>query len=206
MRRPAWNGSPPLGGEEARARIIEAAMRCVDRYGPDKARLSDVAVELGVIRQTVYRYFPSTEELFAAVGDAARENYVNRLVAHVAGVTAPGEVLVEILAYTIERVPRDPYLGLFLTAGQSDAFSRRAMSAAAFESCQEVLARVDVDWGELGYEGRELTDLVEFLLRILLSFLDDPLPRRDGAGLRRFLRRWVLPAVVSTVDAGGYDR
>ena len=45
---------------EARERIVGAAMRCVDRYEPGKTGLSDVAHELGMTWQTVYRYFAGT--------------------------------------------------------------------------------------------------------------------------------------------------
>ncbi|MFC7341323.1 TetR/AcrR family transcriptional regulator [Saccharopolyspora griseoalba] len=194
MKRPAWNGAPPRDGEEAKERIIDAAMRCIDRRGA-KTSLSEVAAELGVIRQTVYRYFPSTEELFSAVGYAAVNSYLDRLVAHLAGITEAGELAVEAMAYTIEQVPADPYLGLFLNLGESGNFSRGATSATAFAACRQAFARTDVDWAALGYTGDQLDELLEFLLRVLLSFADDPLPGRDGEQLRAFLRRWVTPAL-----------
>lgn len=195
MKRPAWNGSPPRGAEEAKARIIDAAMRCVERSGPDRTSLSDVAAELGVIRQTVYRYFPSTVDLFAAVGEVARDGYVDRLIAHVAGLTDAGEMAVEALAYTIEQVPRDPHVGLLLSTGRPEDFSRAAVSAETFEACRQAFTRADVDWTAAGYDGAEFTELLEFLLRILLSFVEDPMPSRSGAQLRNYLRRWVMPAV-----------
>lgn len=173
-------------------------MRCVDRYGPAKTSLSDVAAELGVIRQTVYRHFASTEDLFAAVGDAAWTGYVDRLVAHVAGLSDPGEMAVEALAYTIEQVPHDPRVGLLLSAGRTAAFSRGAVSAEAFAACHEAFTRADVDWRASGYTDAEFTELLEFLLRVLLSFVEDPMPSRGGEQLRRFLRRWVMPAVSLT--------
>ncbi|MBQ0925932.1 TetR/AcrR family transcriptional regulator [Saccharopolyspora endophytica] len=201
MKRPAWNGAPPRDGEEAKARIIDAAMRCIDRHGPGKTSLSDVAAELGVIRQTVYRYFPSTEELFIAVGFAALNSFLERLVAHLAGRRDPADVVVEAMAYAIEQVPKDPYLGLFLDLGRPEAFSRGATSARAFDACRIAFARTDVDWDELGFSGDELTELLEFLLRVLLSFANDPLPGRDGADLRSFLRRWVTPAILAPTPA-----
>ena len=48
---------------EARERIVGAAMRCVDRYEPGKTGLSDVAHELGMTWQTVYRYFAGTQRV-----------------------------------------------------------------------------------------------------------------------------------------------
>ncbi len=47
---------------------MAAASRCVDRLGDGGFSLSEVALELGISRPTVYRYFPSTDELFSAVG------------------------------------------------------------------------------------------------------------------------------------------
>src|SRR5690242_3990748 len=48
MRTRGWQGDPPLTDDEARARILDAAKRCVERFGPSKTRLADVANELGV--------------------------------------------------------------------------------------------------------------------------------------------------------------
>ena len=51
-------------------RVIEAAMRCVARWGTSKTGLADVAQEAGVSRATIYRAFPGGKDtlLLAAVG------------------------------------------------------------------------------------------------------------------------------------------
>ncbi|MFF0490988.1 TetR/AcrR family transcriptional regulator [Nocardia sp. NPDC004068] len=198
MRRAPWNGSPPRDSAEARARIIDAAMRCIDRHGAGKARLSDVAAELGVIRQTVYRHFPSTEDLFAAVGHAAAEEYLERLLTHLRGITDPAEMAVEAVAYTVERLPHDRYLGLLLSAGQPTVFSRAATGEVAFDISRRLFERSEIDWAAHGYTGPTLTEAIEYLLRVLLSFVVDPMPTtRNGAELRAFLRRWVAPAITA---------
>jgi len=202
MRRPAWNGSPPRDDAEARQRIIDAAMRCVDRHGAGKATLSDVATELGVIRQTIYRHFSSTEDLFAAVGYAAADDYVDRLTAHLAGITDPADWAIEAIAYTVERVPHNRYLGLLLSTGQPTVFTRVAMSDAAFTTTRTAFERCDVDWAAHRYTTDTQTELIEYLLRILLSFLVDPMhTTRDSNELRRFLRSWVSPAISASVTA-----
>jgi AcrR family transcriptional regulator len=61
-------------GEGARAatreRIVEAALRCVERWGLAKTTLEDVAVAADLSRATVYRYFPGGRDQLAteAVG------------------------------------------------------------------------------------------------------------------------------------------
>jgi AcrR family transcriptional regulator len=195
--RHGWRGDPPGSEAEARERIVDAAMRCVDRYGPGKTGLSDVARELGVTRQTVYRYFAGTDDLLAAVARSAAGGYLDRLARHLAPVTDPAEVVVEALAFTIERLPEERYLGVLLTAGRSGQFFAGVTSPAAIEFARSLLERTEVDWQKAGYGRAELGELGEFTLRVLQSLVLDPgTPRRSGSALRGFLRRWVGPAIA----------
>ncbi|HKT06208.1 MAG TPA: TetR/AcrR family transcriptional regulator [Rugosimonospora sp.] len=199
MRRHGWAGSPPHSDTEARERIVDAAMRCVDRYGPHKTGLSDVASELGVTRQTVYRYFANTEELLTAVAAAGAEDYLDRLAVHVGQITEPDECIVEAIAYTLEHVPTERHLGLLLATGRSEVFARRLTSPEAFAFTRMMLTRTAVRWDALGYDDAELDSLVEFTLRIVQSLVIDPGPRSDDPErLRDFLRRWVAPGIVRT--------
>src|SRR4051794_16198943 len=57
--------SAPLGGSDARDRILAAARR---RFARDiRAALGEVADDAGVSRATLYRYFPSRADLLAAL-------------------------------------------------------------------------------------------------------------------------------------------
>ncbi|HLN69053.1 MAG TPA: TetR/AcrR family transcriptional regulator [Streptosporangiaceae bacterium] len=203
--RHGWRGDPPGSEAEARERIVGAAMRCVDRYGPGKTGLSDVAHELGVTRQTVYRYFAGTDDLLAAVARAAAGSYLDRLARHLAQVSDPVEVVVEALAFTIERLPEERYLSVLLTAGRSGRFFAGVTSPAAIEFARSLLERTAVDWEEAGYGRAELGELGEFALRVLQSLVLDPgTPPRSGPALRDFLRRWAGPAIAC--DAAAQSR
>jgi AcrR family transcriptional regulator len=170
-------------------------VRCVDRYGPEKTALSDVAIELGVTRQTVYRLFPSTEDLFTAVAEAAAETFLDRLAERFAQLADPTELLVEMMAYTLERLPKEPYLGLLLATGREGAFCKGVTSPVSFAFARSMLDRLQIDWAALGYGKRDLEEMAEFLLRLLQSFALDPGRPRSRADLRAFLRRWVGPAL-----------
>ena len=65
MRSHGWSGNPPASDEDAIARILVSADRIVAQRGSSMS-IADVARDLGVTRQTVYRYFPSTEALLVA--------------------------------------------------------------------------------------------------------------------------------------------
>ena len=195
--RHGWRGDPPGSEAEARERIVGAAMRCVDRYGPGKTGLSDVAHELGVTRQTVYRYFAGTDELLAAVARSAADDYLDRLARHLAQVADPVEAVVEALAFTIERLPGERYLGVLLTSGRSGRFFAGVTSPEAIGFARSLLERTAVDWEQAGYGRAELGELAEFALRVLLSLVLDPgTPARSGSVLRGFLRRWAGPAIA----------
>jgi AcrR family transcriptional regulator len=48
-----------------------ATLRSIERRGHAQTTVSDIADVLGVTRRTIYRYFATTGELFAAVADIA---------------------------------------------------------------------------------------------------------------------------------------
>ena len=197
-----WRGDPPRDDDEARERIIGVAMRCIDRLGPDKTGLSDVAAELGVTRQTVYRLYESTDDLLLAVALAGADDYLDRLATHVADLSDPGDAIVEGIAYTFERLPNEPLVGLLLTTGRSEVFLKGVTSSQAMAFARAMLARMNVDWKAAGYGAGELDELVEFGLRVLQSLVLVPRPKRSRAELRAFLQRWVAPAVRAPAARG----
>jgi AcrR family transcriptional regulator len=190
-----WRGNQPANDGEARERIIAAAMRCLDRYGPLKTGLSDVATELGVTRQTVYRLYASTEELLFAVAEAAADAFVDRMVTRARRHTDPAEMLVECLAFTLERLPKERYLSLLVVPDRRASFTRNITSATGFDLTNTLLSRLPVDWPALGIGKPQREAIIEIWLRTLQSFALDPGPTRTRNELRAFLRRWVAPAV-----------
>lgn len=196
MRTHGWSGATPVDDEEAVERIVEAARRQIDRRGAAMS-IADVARDLGVTRQTVYRYFPSTEALLFATAVVEANPYLDRLAAHLDGIHDPAEAVVEAIAHTLERLPKEKYLGLLMTPGRAGAHSADVTSDVALAFGRSIIERLDVDWSSVGIRGRKLDALVEYMLRILQSFVIDPgRPPRQGDELRGWLRDWVAPAIV----------
>src|SRR5580698_10411420 len=107
-KRRGWGGSPPKDDQGARDRIVAAASRCADRLDDGGFSLSELALELGISLPTVYRYFPSTDELFSAVGQYVMTEFSEDLRAHLSKFTEPAEWIVEGIATCIEWIPRRP--------------------------------------------------------------------------------------------------
>ena len=195
MRTHGWSGSAPSSDEEAVARILAAASEAIDARGPDIS-IADVARTLGVTRQTVYRYFPSTDALLVAAATNAANTYLDRLADHLAGVTDPADAAVEGVATTLEWLPRDKHIGVLLAPDRAREFTADVTSDVAMQFARTMLGRFDVNWQEFGFTDEDLNELAEHLLRIIQSFVIDPgRPPRRGAELRRYLRRWVAPAL-----------
>ncbi|MDO3638259.1 TetR/AcrR family transcriptional regulator [Mycolicibacterium arseniciresistens] len=196
MRTHGWSGAAPASDEEAVARILAAAGRAIDERGADIS-IADVARTLGVTRQTVYRYFPSTEALLVEAAVHAAADFLERLATHLQGITDPVEAVAEAIATALEWLPKDKHIGLLVTPGRADAHSESVTSDVAQQFANAMLRRFDVDWTGLGYTDHELDELAEHLLRIIQSFVVDPgRPPRTGEDLRAYLRRWVGGAVA----------
>jgi AcrR family transcriptional regulator len=195
MRTHGWSGATPADDDEAIARILDAARRRIDLSGTDFG-ISDVAKDVGVTRQTVYRYFPSTEALLFATSIAEVGPFLDSLAAHVHKIHDPAEAVVEGIAHTLERLPHERYLSLLLTPGKASTFSAGVTSDLAMTFGRSIVERFNVDWASAGLVDDELDRLVEFMLRIFQSLVIDPgRPPHQGKELRAFLRRWVAPAI-----------
>ena len=195
MGRKGWAGSPPADDDEARKRIIDATLRSIERRGPVQTTVSDIAVSLGVTRRTIYRYFATTDELFAAAADVALRGFVARIQALTADM-AVTEQLIEVVAHITERLPDEPLLALLLANDRSNQFSRRMLLPDEIARSRTILQHTHIDWAALGYDEHTLDELVEFLLRIIQSMvIAPPVPPRSSAELRAYLRRWIGPAL-----------
>ena len=56
-----------LAGEATRERILAAAKKEFSEHGPAGARINRIATEANASKERLYAYFPSKEDLFAAV-------------------------------------------------------------------------------------------------------------------------------------------
>ncbi|GAC1397049.1 MAG: hypothetical protein NVSMB60_06680 [Mycobacterium sp.] len=217
MRTHGWSGDAPATDEEAVARILAAARRQIDLKGSDVS-LAEVARDIGVARQTVYRYFLSSEALLTATAIAEAAPFLDRMANSLRGLTDPAEAVVEGIAYTLERLPSERYLNVLLTPGRSSAFTAQVTSDVAVAFGRSIIERFDVDWAHAGARDDDLDELADFMLRMLQSLIINPgQPPKTGDDLRAYLRRWVAPALSrfqsigdgpssrpAAPDSGGY--
>jgi AcrR family transcriptional regulator len=195
MRRHGWRGHPPADHDQAIRRILDAAHQCIERDGD--VGIAEVAREVGVTRQTVYRYFRTTNDLLVATATEDAAAFLGHLETHLAGHdwTASAAV-VEGVAYTLEQLPHEPSLGLLLSPRRIGVLSRDFTSPIAIALGRSVVDRFDIGWERLGLSETDLDELVEHVLRTVQSFAMDPgTPPRTGNVLRAYLTRWLRPGI-----------
>ncbi|OBG85790.1 TetR family transcriptional regulator [Mycobacterium sp. E802] len=196
-RRRGWDGRPPGSDEEASERIVAAAVQLISETGTGIS-IADVAASLGVIRQTVYRYFPTAESLMHAAAIATVDGFLDRLADSVRGISDPAEAMTEGVMFTLEEVARVPHLRIMLSGPQAATSSVNVASDEGQAFGMRMITRFDVDWEKYGYDESSLRELVEFTLRTMLSFFVAPNePGRSRDELRRFLRRWLGGTILA---------
>ncbi len=199
MRRHGWGGDMPVDDDDATARILEAARALLQQRPDAPPTISEVAEQLSVTRQTVYRYFPSTHALLvASVSDGVGE-FLDAIAEHLRDESSPAEAVIEGIAYTYEQIHRRADLSLLLAASGGSA--QEVTSETSLSLGRSILDRLPVDWVAAGYDNVELNGLVELMLRTLQSFVVDPGdPPQSPGEFRAYLRRWVGPAVSAIVS------
>lgn len=192
-RTRAWAGDPPTLHTVARERLLEAAGRCVARDGMAGANVAAVAAEAGVSRPTVYRYFADRQALVEATLMHAGRDLSERLGARLRSLDTPAAMAVEAMCFVLAEIPRDPVLGAMWTDTALDAeavagLTRRTAIAWSRNALQDLVRAA-------GWSGAAADEAIEVMLRMLLSLLAAPEPRRSDAALRAFLGRRLVPAL-----------
>ena len=196
MRSRGWAGSTPSSDEEAISRILSAVDEVVAQHG-SAIRLADVARRLGVTRQTVYRYFPNADALLIASSMRAVNGFIDQVVEHARGLNDPVAAVVECVSFGVENLAGDPQLENLMTRRREAEPAISLTSDTAIAFCLSVLNRLDVDWKLHGFDTTSLRELAEMTLRTIQSILTDPgKSPRGGVALRRFVTRWLGPAIL----------
>jgi AcrR family transcriptional regulator len=204
VRTHGWGGEPPADDAEAQRRILDAAQRCIDEDGASIG-IAEVARSLGVTRPTVYRYYPSTEDLLIAVVVDSTSGFMDRVYERFpAGDGSPAQVVTEAVARVLAQLPRERYLWVMLTSGRASLFSRGVTSPMSLNFGREIVHRLPVAWTEYGIGPADLDELTEHVVRTIQSFMLDPgTPARTGAELRRYLEHWLAPGVRELTARAG---
>lgn len=188
----------PLRSSE-RDKIVDAAIRCFERFGPQRTSMNDIAEEAGISRRTLYRQFDDRPALVAEILDRRLGALHESVAAHLGTYDDIEQALVDGSLFSVEAGESDELVAEIVRhehAGTPERFLLRVND--------DVAARVLESWAPILDRGRAqdrvrsgLTDarVVELVMTVqTVALLRDDLGR-DG---RRGLFRDLLVAAIVT--------
>ena len=181
-------------------RVVDAAVRCIARWGLSKTTLDDVAREAGCSRATVYRAFPGGKD---GLIEAVTRTELSRFFVRLAQVIEGTDDLEDLLVAAITEANRA------LTSHEALQFLLRhepevVLPNLTFHRAELVLGAVAA-FGtpyltpHVGEE--EAAPLAEWVARLVLSYTLCPSETHDLSSpddVRRLVRSFVLPGLLST--------
>ncbi|MFY2858497.1 TetR/AcrR family transcriptional regulator [Mycobacterium sp. THU-M104] len=176
--------------------ILDTARAVFETYGVRRANVEDVAVRAGVSRSTIYRRFPSKDDLFEKVVRREVGRFFRTLDRATAG-CSPQQAVVEAFALGVCLVQDSPLYSriaesepeLFGLFSRSEVFPIRQFA----DGIAHTLRRCGADLPD-----PELADVADILLRIAFGtivFPTDRLDTTDPAAVRRYAARYLIPII-----------
>jgi AcrR family transcriptional regulator len=201
----ARRGESVAPGDATRARLIDGAAACFYRYGVGKATIEDIAKEVRLSRRTVYRYFASKEEIFAAVisrefEELSREG---RLIYEQAPFS---EGVIEVALLLSRRVRESPTLSRLFAVEEAGQTLEALFAGGEFTSLVErFLAPLIRRAQRRGEIRKDITvaDATEWVTHLMFSLLgpNPVISRHDEEHVRFMLRVFALPGLVAESEA-----
>ena len=194
----AWfDTTKPLsvpGRSGTEAKILDAARRVFLRFGPAKVSIQDVALEAGVSRGSVYKYYKNRDKLIASVKEFAEVLFADDLDRAMAmGANFEDQVLEAAFLFQeyLRIRPNSPghseFVALELTLHSGpfveliSTVVRRYLELARARG--EIRRDLPIDWG------------AEWIARILISLVNNPAQAfddSDPAQLESFVRAFAV--------------
>lgn len=176
--------------------ILDTARTVFETYGLRRANIEDVAARAGVSRSTIYRRFPTKDELFERVVRREAEQFFTTLDKATDGLDPP-QAVIEAFALGVRLVEDSP---LYSRIAESEPelfgmFSRsHVFPFGQFgDGIARTLRRCGADRPDA-----DLANVADILLRVavgIIMFPTDRLDTTDDAAVRDYAARYLVPIV-----------
>jgi TetR/AcrR family transcriptional regulator len=176
--------------------ILETARAVFETYGVRRANIEDIAARAGVSRSTIYRRFPTKDDLFEHVVRREAETFFRTLDRATAG-RDPQQAVIEAFVVGV-RLVHDSSLYSRIVESEPELlglFSRSHVFPIGMfaEGIAHTLRRCGADIPEA-----DLANIADILLRVALGiivFPTDRLDTSDPAAVRNYATRYLVPLI-----------
>jgi TetR/AcrR family transcriptional regulator len=186
--------------------ILDTARSVFETYGVRRANIEDVAARAGVSRSTIYRRFPSKDDLFEKVVRREAEVFFTTLDQATTG-RDPQAAVIEAFALGVRLVHDSPLYSRIVESEPEmfGLFSRsHVFPIGRFaDGIAHTLRRCGADMAEA-----DLANIADILLRVALGiivFPTDRLDTSDPAAVRDYAARYLVPIIGGASVSAGQD-
>jgi TetR/AcrR family transcriptional regulator len=188
--------------DDAARRIMDAAGRCIVRRGNTQIRMSEVAREADMVRSTVYRYFPTRDDLLLDLVLRRVDAALGRLVRGLRHPDDPLRCIPRMVLEPAESVDGDQ-LNEALFASESTALTA-ALALGSEQIVDVVVGHYDdlfARWQDDGtmYPDLDRREVARWIHTAVLHLLSPSWRHRSRAAKRRFVDQFVVRALVPQI-------
>ncbi|MDT3443190.1 MULTISPECIES: TetR/AcrR family transcriptional regulator [unclassified Pseudofrankia] len=206
QRTPGWWGSDSalLDDEEARRRLVAATGRCLARRGTSRIRVEEVAVEAGVSRSTVYRYFKGRNELILAVLLSRVDVAMQGVVSSLPRPEDASSSICDVFLKCTDLINGDAINeALFATGSRPLAESLELTEEPIVDAVYRHLRPLLRQWQEGGQLAADLDlkETVRWMMAAGVIIMSPPWSSWSPAGKREFVDRYIVRALVGPYSA-----
>jgi TetR/AcrR family transcriptional regulator len=176
--------------------ILDTARAVFETYGVRRANIEDVAARAGVSRSTIYRRFPTKDDLFEEVVRREGELFFSTLDRATAGCN-PQEAVIEAFTLGVHLVQDSPLYSRIVESEPElfGLFSRsHVFPIGQFaDGIANNLRKCGADLPEA-----DLANIADILLRVALGIIVFPTDRldiADHAAVREYAARYLVPII-----------
>ena len=180
------------------SRIIEATVKCFERFGINKTSMEDIAKVAKVSRPTIYRYFPTRHHLAVQVMVSEVRDHTRLTVPILNEHRYPPKALVEGIVFAVSAAKDHPYTSVIVSDAGTELLARvGGADQAALEAMSEMWLPSLSRWREDGYlrAGIKMDDLLLWITFYMHTSLGKGFVAMSAERMRRILKSLVVPAV-----------
>jgi AcrR family transcriptional regulator len=182
--------------------ILDAAVSCFHRNSIDKVTMSDIIAESGLARTTVYRHFPTKDDIISQLVLRDIDSLVQQLDS-IRSKCADDDFdkqLLEVLYFTILEIGERPLLAE-LFSQDPIRLNKLGLTNEAVAKYSQAAIRPTFEYirsvGRIR-DGVTVTDYSDWCRRIVMSFVGNPHPyQRKPAKMRLYIRSFIVPSLLA---------
>ncbi len=182
--------------------ILDAVRDCVERWGPEKVTVDDIAAAAGVSRATLYRLFPGGKDvLFEAYRVRELNEFFHRITSaldRLDGSADVEDIVVQLVVTATRELRSDEHLALLLAAEPGEVLTQ--LTVAGLPRILRVANAYIAPVLEPHLPVERAPLLIDLLVRITISYFlarSEHVDLGDPTSAREFLR----PGLAAIVPA-----